>query len=143
MSAQYNYEGLATEYRAVSQKTGVGGEGTATNTLLPFTIFKQMSQDRGNSGDLVKYANHHQAKAFAESTTLRVETEKLFNDTGALWLPGDFITVLAPPLGYANDTLLMVSTIQGAVSKDSRRVVLNTVLPELARGEMPKELPFL
>jgi prophage tail gpP-like protein len=142
MRCSYNYEGLAQEYRATSQKTGKGGTGTASNTLLPFKIFRHLSQDRGAEGDLTKYAEYQQALEYAASTTMQIETSTLFNDNGDVWEPDNSITVKAPPLGYKKDTLLIVDSVNGRISREGEYTTLGCVPPELRRGETPKELPL-
>lgn len=143
MSAQYSYEGLGNEYRAVSQKSGSGGAGTATNDLIPFNIFKQITQDRGNEGDLTGFAQYKQAQLFAESLKLNILTETIFNDNDEIWSPGDVATILAPQLGFPNDTTFVLDSPNFDISRNGHRVSLEFVLPELRRGEMPGSLPFL
>ena len=143
ITAQYNYEGLASEYRAISQKSGAGAVGTATNTLLPFNIFQQVTSDRGNEGDLSNFARYKQAQIYAGALSVNIETYTIFNKAGELWAPGDFITIKAPQLDIPDSTSFVIDTPHVTVSKEGTRVELKSVLPELRRGVMPERLPFL
>jgi len=143
MAASYNYEGLGNEYRATNQKKGSGKSATATNTLIPFNIFKTIKQDSSNNGDLQKFINYQQSRIFAESLQLNINSESIFNDNVALYSPGDLISINAPELDIIEDTTFTVDVAEVDIDKSGEIVNLNCVLPELRAGEMPERLPFL
>lgn len=143
MQASYNYEGLASDYRAVSQKKGEGGSGSATNDLIPLNIFKTVKQDSSAGGDLAKFAKYKQGQFFAESLSLTIQVETIFNNKGTLWAPDDFISVLAKELDIPEDTTFSVDAAEFDVSNGASRANLAVILPGVRAGDLPERLPFL
>lgn len=143
IAVSYNYEGLAKEYRAVSQKTAKGGAKTATNSFITDNIFRQVNKDRGFDGDLQSFADYVQAREFSKALEIVVQTRDLKNNIGALWKPNQLITIENNVIGFDSEKLFLIKSVDYNLSREGFFATLYCVLPETMRGEMPEELPFL
>lgn len=89
-----------------------------------------------------KAADWARSQSIAESCPVDVVVTGWRTDSGHIWAPGDFVTLLAPGSFILRESEFVVDGVTFELTKDGRKTTLRLVLPEAYLGGVPSRYPW-
>lgn len=143
VSAGYNGAQRFSKYKVLQQQDGAANiKGEALDSGV--SPYRPMVEAGGesNSSDIKNSANWKRALALASSISIEATVSGWRTPGGALWTPGQLVTLKAPGAFVIKETVLMVAGSTLTLDAGGRVASLRLVLPATYTGEMPGGYPW-
>lgn len=144
VGATYNGAARWSRYKVLQQQDGTPGiTGTAEDKGVPIYRPRVETGAEGDAKDIGKAAAWRRALALSGAVGVNVTLAGWRAPGGALWAPGQVVTIKAPGAFIIKETPFVVAEATLTLdASQGRTASLRLVLPATYTGEMPKEYPW-